>query len=286
MVAKKFSLPAILDREIPDLAIPEPIQGSTFMRRTHVECIDITDVEEELTQGMIYRIEEVPDNDNVILHNDLGNNSSYVNSHFRSIEHGPFKKNDMVQILSIEDGQIISKPDDYHFNMPDYVGAKLIVTKATDVGCELQLKANVIIYLPNVCLKYVKRDVMLKRNPLKQNDKVKCMKNHNTLSLGGLYTVSHVEGDYVHLKEYVDGERFRYNLFEKWDKPSRIQVKAKKYKARMKLVDHVRYYLNRKTGPKTNLVQVRKLMLEDKIIGDDVSLKDLKTICDQMFSWK
>lgn len=286
MAIKKFNLPAILDREIPDLAIPEPIQGSIFMRRMNVECIDTSDVEEELTLGMVYRIEDITDNDSVHVENDLDNMRSYLNFHFRSIEHGPFKKGDTVQILNVDNAQIVTKPDDYHFNLPDYIGAKLVVVKATDTDCVVQIKTGVTISLPNISLKYIKRDVMLKKNTFKVNDKIRCMKEHSAVSLGGLYTVSNVEGDYVHLKEYTDGERFRHTLFEKWDKPNRIQIKAKKFRARMKLADHVRYYLNRKSGPKTSLVQIRKQMLDDEIIGDDVTLQDLKTICSQMFSWK
>jgi|SRR5271165_4900815 len=285
MAKTKLNLPAILDREIPDLAIPEPISSSGFMRRTHVECISAKDTEEELTVGLVYRVEDLTEDDGILVHNDNGNVQPYHNWHFKDIEHGPFKEGDEVQILGSDDSQIVEKPREGHYNIPDYVGGKYIVYSGNDTESILQIKPGVKFKFPNRELKYNKRYKMLNKNPLSKGDKVKCIKDNKALILGCLYSIEAIDGDYVYLKEEAgSGNRYRYNIFMKWDRPSRLQLKVKKYKTKMNLADHVRYYVNRKSGQK--LTDIRKQMLEDKVIGDDISLHDLKKICDTMFTWK
>lgn len=287
MAKTKLNLPAILDREIPDLAIPEPIESLAFMRRTHVECITNKDVEDDLTVGVVYRVEDLTEDDGIYVTNDHGNNQQYYNWHFKSIEHGPFKERDEVVLLDSTDVEIMQKPKDGHYNIPDYMGGKYPVHSASANETIVQIKPGLLFKFPNRNLKYNRRHSMLKKNPFVKGDKVKCIKYNKSLVLGCLYIIDGIDGDSVYLKEDGgSGNRYRYNTFMKWDKPSRMQVRVKKYKAKMKLSDHVRYYLNRKAGEKVSLVQIRKQMIEDKIIGDDISLKDLKVICDTMFTWK
>jgi hypothetical protein len=286
MAKTKFNLPAILDREIPDLAIPDPIQTTGFMRREHVECISNKDVEDDLTVGIVYHVVEPTDDEGVMIQNDNGDTKAYYNWHFKSVEHGPFKLNDEVQLLGFDDVEIVDKPRDSHYNIPDYVGSKFIVVASNETESVVRLKPGVIWKAPNRNLKYQKRYNMLKSNPFTKGDTVKCTKTGGAdVIVGCLYTVHAVDNDLVYLTETRDqGNRYRYNLFVKWDKPSRIQARVKKYKTKMKLADHVRYYLNKNRG--LRLTEIRKEMLIDKIIGDDVTLQDLKKICDTMFTWK
>lgn len=287
MAKTKLNPLAILDREIPDLAIPEPVDSSGFMRRTHVECISNKDVEEELTVGVVYRVEDITEDNGIYVISDSGNTLQFFNWHFKSIEHGPFKVSDEVQLLNHEDVVIEEKPSGEHVNVPDYVQSKFVVTQAGDTESSIQHKPGVVFRTPNRNLKYSKRFKMLKKNPFRPGDKVKLAKDHKMLVLGCMYTVHAVDNDFVSLKEYLDsGERFRYNVFNKWDRPTRTQLKVRKYKSKMNLSDHVRYYINRKIGDKSSLVSIRKQMIEDKVIGEDISLQDLKKICDTMFTWK
>lgn len=290
MASRKLNLPAILDKEIPDLAIPEPIPGSEFMRGTHIECISNKDVEEELTIGVVYKIEDLAPDDGVSVMNDLGNYHNYYNWHFKSIQHGPFKKDDEVSLNAGEDVEVVTKrqgdSDNDQALIGNFLGSRYIVTVATDTYVHIKVRDGIVFKVPNRNLRFYRRNKMLKKNPFKVNDRVKCVKSHNSLTLGCIYTISHLDGDSVFLKEYQDVERFRYNLFLKWDRPTKVQIRMKKHKAKMKLADHVRYYVNRKGADKKSLLKIRNEMLDDKIISEDVSLKDIKQICDTMFSWK
>src|SRR5271165_4025554 len=136
MAKTKLNLPAILDREIPDLPIPEPIDSTGFMRRTHIECITNKDVEEELTVGSVYRVEDTAD-DGAFVMNDNGNVQQYYNWHFISVEHGPFKAGDQVELLNHEDVVILDRPKEKHVNIPDYIHSKFIVIEGNKTDTKI-----------------------------------------------------------------------------------------------------------------------------------------------------
>lgn len=279
--------PVLSVEEIHDLEIPDALPANPFLRKTHVECISNEEYEENLTVCCIYLISNLGEGDIIQIPSDSGNTIQVPNELFRSIEHGPFKKDDEIQLLSGEEVEVIQLPKpDYEYNVQDqYVTGKYKVLEATETHVRLMLRPSFIISVPNRSVKFYKRMNQLKRNPFKSGDKIKCVKAVRGLVQGFLYNVTQVENDFVWIAEY-DGDRFRYNLFEKWAKVTKHHAKVKKFKARMKLADHVRYYVNRKFTAKPSITQLRKMMIEDKIIGDDISLKDIKILCDQMFSWK
>jgi hypothetical protein len=287
---KKLTVSEILDREVPDLAIPDPIPANEFQPRNRIECIDNRDTEDELTIGVVYTIEEITDSQGLRITNDLGNHSVYYTWHFKSVEHGPFKKGDEIQWMG-EEGVTVeetTRHPDYEYNTRAYVTGRYTIIKADDTHAWIQPKPKVTFKIPNQNLKFHKRIKAMKKNPLQPKDKVKCIKDHTDLILGNLYTIEQVEGDYVWLLGIQNGgDKYRYNLFKKWDKLPRESKHNKKFLNRMKLADHVRYYVNRKiVEVKPTALVIRKALLEDKIITTDVTLKDIKNICDQMFMWK
>jgi hypothetical protein len=273
--------------DIQDLEIPNVLEGSNFMRRTYIECISNVNHEEEFTVGCIYKIEEVEPNDMLSVMNDNGNYSEVPTTMFRSITHGPFMVLDDVVFNSSVGATNISTTegqDPLSYRPNDYVGATYRVVKAYEHVSHIQLKAGWIISVPNSNLMFKKRNAKSNNNPFKVGDKVKCFRENSRLSFGVMYTVSHVENDYVYISER-DGDRFKYSIFKLYDKPSKKQLKIKKFKARMQLADHVRYYLNRKFDTKPTVVVLRNHMIKDKIIGEDITVKDIKAIYDTMFGW-
>jgi hypothetical protein len=285
---KKLNLPVLYSvDDILDMEIPDPMPGSLLMRRTYVTCVDANVYEEGITVGNVYRIEDlqtVGNIEHVCVNNDLGMMCNYPVDCFKSIEHGPFIATDEVTLLTSEGHTVDEWPVDASPYKPEnFVTGKFRVTKATATHATIQLNAGRAITVPNENLKFYKR-FSNKKNTFKSGDRVKLMKAHHDLMMGYMYTVRVAEGDYVYLME-SDGDRYPYKLFKIWAKPSSKQVKVKKFKSRMKLADHVRYYVNRKFDHRPTPASLRKKLLEDKIIADDVSTKDIKSICDQMFSW-
>jgi len=284
--AKKVYTP----EEMFDMEIPEVSMGSPFIRRGFVECLN-NEVENgvHLTVGFVYRIEDVGQ-DGLFVNDDRGNMSIYPTDSFRSIDHGPFKVGDSVSIISAARAKIDKNTYNSDVNINEYVGGEYRIDKATATHATLILRNNsLIVTYPNESLKFKKRTQMLPPNPFKAGDKVRCIKDYKDhLNEGEMYAVRHIEDDFIYLKEMPD-DRFRHNLFVKWDKQSKKQLFIKRLRSQMKLTDQVRFYINRKDIIKNKqhpVVALRKAMLSDKIIDEKVTLKEVKQIYDTMFHWK
>lgn len=277
--------------EMFDMEIPEVSSGSPFIRRGFVECLS-NEVSNgaELTVGFVYRIEDVGQ-DGLFVNDDRGNITLYSPDIFRSIDHGPFKVGDIVSILSAARAKIVKNTYNPDVTISEYVGGEYRVSDVTGTHATLVLRTGSLqVSYPNESLKFKKRTQMLPPNPFKIGDKVRCIKDYKDhLNEGEMYAVRHIEDDFIYLKEMPD-DRFRHNLFVKWDKPSKKQLFVKRLRSQMKLHDQVRFYLNRKSDllkDKQHPVAVlRRAMLSDKVINENVTLKEVKQIYDKMFHWK
>lgn len=271
-----------------DKELPEPVVGSQFQRRGFVECISNDGFEDKLTIGVIYRIEELGEDEATLLINgDNGNAKYYPGIMFKSIDHGPFKVQDEVEILGIIGATFKKAPSGATVdNLAGYMHAGVAIMEVSGDKALVKIGSSYEVWFPNENLKFRKRHIMLARNPFKPGDKVRCIKPYARINVGEMYTINHAADDSVILLEDTD-HRYRHTYFVKYEKLSRKEIFRKKLESRMTLSDKVRTYINKTSSMDTKLtpVKLRNAMINDNVIDDKVALVEINKIYKQIFSW-
>lgn len=272
----------LLVDEMPDIATPEPVAGSPFQRRGFVECIKNPDeLEEDLTIGKCYRVEELASDDSLYIMNDSGDTKRIDSSLFKAIDHGPFRKSDQVQLLGISDVVGIN----CEVNR-DYIGSGGTVTEATETSAVVTFGGRQY-KCPNTVIKLTKRQNILGKNPFKKGDRVRCIKDGRggVAHVGCIYTIATVDGDWIYLNEDRD-DRYLYNRFVKYDKISKAELKAKQKKAKILVTDQIRMFINKHSYEKWTATKLIKMMKDEKVPNADmITSKDVENVLEGMFRW-
>jgi hypothetical protein len=269
-----------LEKDIKDMEVQEPVEGSPFQRKGMAECI--TDEYDSLTKYKLYKIEELSeDGDEFQLMDDKGGTFKwYSQKLFRAIDHGPFRPDDTVRIDDVT-GIIVNGTQLSH----DYDGNQWTVIKQKGENVELQYcgSSSMETTVPCVQAKMVKRYRFYDSNPFHKGDRVKVVKDlfKHEIYTGDVYTVSGVRDDRISLEERSPDQMFYHVNFAKHV----MKVKSfKKKKNKITMTDLIRKTVNDNCYKKLSPYDVLKI-LKDKMPNEDITINEVNKQMKEMFRW-
>lgn len=263
--------------KIPNIRIPEAVAGSPFQRRGFAECI--TDEQPHLTKHKMYRIEELSESsDDFLIADDSGNPVMYPSAFFRSIEHGPFRTNDQVQV--IETAGIVDT-NNKKINT-GYRGSSRYVEAIKDDLYLLNLDGGINAWFPGSHLQMQKRSRYLDPNPFKKGDMVRVIKSSrfNHLPIGSIFTIDKIMDDNVSIKE-TPGLKALHNQFVKYVPKEKKATKVN----RLSLSDEIRKVVNGNCYSKLTPYDILRILRDKKIVGEDIKVTDIARLSRGMFAW-
>lgn len=271
----------LLEEELPDILLPEPIPGSPFIRKGFAECIDDKGYINSLVVGKTYKVNELHmDGDKIQVYGEDDEYHWVECKLFKAIDYGPFKENDVVMCHGFEG--VEPKPTE---DLKGLLHQNATVKSATDTHATVMWGARSIFKIPNENLRLMSRKFSVGKNPFHKGDWVKCIRKNRGMNIGWKYKLEDSQGDYVYIAT-PDGmvDKYYHTLF--------IAVKPKERKVKVKksnLEDYVRKFYNQysyeKLTPAKLIKYIKDAGAPKDIFDDEQVLQVIKKVTKTLFKW-